>query len=105
MLPDEGHDTTRLYFPADQHQFAACVKRIFNDPGLRFLFSTRSAVPDILKDDGSPVFGPNYVFTPGKDDASKLEYGKSITDACLSWGDSLEVLEVLSKAVEARRAG
>ena len=42
-------------------------------------------------------------FTPGKDDASKLEYGKSITYACLAWGDSLEVLEVLSKAVLARR--
>ena len=44
-------------------------------------------------------------FTPGKDDASTLEYGKSITDACLSWGDSLEVLETLSAAVLARRAG
>ena len=43
-------------------------------------------------------------FTPGKDDASALEYGKSITDACLSWGDSLEVLETLSAAVLARRA-
>ncbi|MBC7610749.1 MAG: 3-deoxy-7-phosphoheptulonate synthase [Polaromonas sp.] len=43
-------------------------------------------------------------FTPGKDDASALEYGKSITDACLSWGDSLEVLDVLSAAVLARRA-
>ena len=43
-------------------------------------------------------------FTPGKDDASALEYGKSITDACLSWGDSLEVLDVLSEAVLARRA-
>ncbi len=42
-------------------------------------------------------------FTPGKDDAKELEYGKSITDACLSWGDSLEVLDVLSHAVEARR--
>ena len=42
-------------------------------------------------------------FTPGKDDASKLEYGKSITDACLSWGDSLDALEVLSNAVTARR--
>jgi len=67
-LPDEGHDTTRLYFPADQHQFAACVKRIFNDPGLRFIFSTRSAVPDILKDDGTPLFGAAYKFEPGKDD-------------------------------------
>ena len=27
-------------------------------------------------------------FTPGKDDASALEYGKSITDACLGWDDS-----------------
>jgi 3-deoxy-7-phosphoheptulonate synthase len=43
-------------------------------------------------------------FTPGKDDASQLEYGKSITDACLGWGDSLQVLEVLSQAVATRRA-
>ncbi|MES2190520.1 MAG: 3-deoxy-7-phosphoheptulonate synthase, partial [Pseudomonadota bacterium] len=43
-------------------------------------------------------------FTPGKDDSSKLEYGKSITDACLSWDDSLQVLDVLSKAVETRRS-
>jgi len=43
-------------------------------------------------------------FTPGKDDASKLEYGKSITDACLSWEDSLKVLDTLSAAVLARRA-
>ncbi|MEY4345928.1 MAG: hypothetical protein RL032_1760 [Pseudomonadota bacterium] len=43
-------------------------------------------------------------FTPGKDDSSQLEYGKSITDACLGWDDSLESLEVLSAAVKARRA-
>ncbi|MEY3446972.1 MAG: hypothetical protein RIR45_1727 [Pseudomonadota bacterium] len=43
-------------------------------------------------------------FTPGKDDSSKLEYGKSITDACLGWDHSLESLDVLSAAVKARRA-
>jgi 3-deoxy-7-phosphoheptulonate synthase len=43
-------------------------------------------------------------FTPGKDDAAKLAYGKSITDACLGWDDSLASLEVLSAAVKARRA-
>ena len=43
-------------------------------------------------------------FTPGQDDASKLEYGQSITDACLGWDDSLKVLDVLSAAVAARRA-
>lgn len=61
-------DTTRLYFPADQHQFAKCVKRIFNDPGMRFIFSTRAAVPDILKPDGSLFFGDGYTFEPGKED-------------------------------------
>ena len=43
-------------------------------------------------------------FTPGKDDPKALAYGKSITDACLSWGDSLELLEGLSQSVKARRA-
>ena len=43
-------------------------------------------------------------FTPGKDDASQLEYGKSITDACLGWGDSLAALDVLSDAVKVRRS-
>ena len=43
-------------------------------------------------------------FTPGKDDASQLEYGRSITDACLGWEHSLELLDVLSQAVAARRA-
>ncbi|MFG6463103.1 3-deoxy-7-phosphoheptulonate synthase [Roseateles sp. DXS20W] len=42
-------------------------------------------------------------FTPGKDDPAALQYGKSITDACLGWDDSLAVLDVLSEAVRARR--
>ena len=43
-------------------------------------------------------------FTPGKDSESQLEYGKSITDACIGWNDSTIVLQVLSDAVKARRA-
>jgi 3-deoxy-7-phosphoheptulonate synthase len=43
-------------------------------------------------------------FTAGKDDARALEYGRSITDACLGWNDSLALLESLSAAVETRRA-
>jgi transketolase len=67
-LPDEGQDTTRLYFPADQHQFRACLKKIYNDEGLRFIFSTRSGVPDLLDDAGSRLFGDDYEFVSGKDD-------------------------------------
>ena len=42
-------------------------------------------------------------FTPGQHDPAQLEYGKSITDACLGWDDSLQCLEVLAAAVQARR--
>ena len=42
-------------------------------------------------------------FTPGKDSIAGLEYGKSITDACIGWDDSVDVLEVLSKGVLERR--
>ena len=42
-------------------------------------------------------------FSAGKDDPAKLEYGKSITDACIGWEHSLDLLSVLSDAVLARR--
>lgn len=67
-LPDEGRDTTRLYFPADQHQFKACMKKIFNDAGLRFIYSTRSGVPDLLKENGEKFYGSDYTFVTGRDD-------------------------------------
>jgi transketolase len=67
LTPDHGEDTTRLYFPADQYQFEACVKRVFTDPGLRFIFSTRAPVPDIMNLDGEPLYR-DRPFEPGKDD-------------------------------------
>ncbi len=67
-LPDEGRDTTRLYFPADQHQFKACLKKIYGEAGLRFIFSTRSGVPDLLNEDGGRIYGDDYKFAPGRDD-------------------------------------
>ena len=51
----------------------------------------------------SHLLGGAQKFSAGKDDPSKLEYGKSITDACINWDDSLTVLDVLSEAVKARR--
>jgi 3-deoxy-7-phosphoheptulonate synthase len=42
-------------------------------------------------------------FTPGKDDPAKLAYGTSITDACIGWEDSVNVLDILAGAVKARR--
>ena len=42
-------------------------------------------------------------FTPGKDDPTALDYGKSITDACIGWDDTLGLLEGLAQAIKTRR--
>lgn len=58
-----------LYFPADALQMDKVIKRVFFEPGLRFVFSTRAKVPYILKEDGvTKYFGDDYEFVPGKDD-------------------------------------
>jgi len=58
-----------LYFPADALQMDKVIKRVFFEPGLRFVFSTRAKVPYILKEDGvTKYFGDGYEFVPGKDD-------------------------------------
>jgi len=43
-------------------------------------------------------------FTPGKDDPHALKYATSITDACIGWDDSLDVLEILANGVKQRRS-
>ncbi len=43
-------------------------------------------------------------FTPGKDAVDALEYGRSITDACIGWDATQTVLQVLAEAVRNRRA-
>jgi transketolase C-terminal domain/subunit/transketolase N-terminal domain/subunit len=63
-----GDNTGGLYFPADSHQLRAILETIFNDPGLRFVFSTRSATPFILNTAGNPFFTDGYTFQPGKDE-------------------------------------
>jgi transketolase len=78
-------DLTRLYFPTDQHQMSAVIKRVFGDPGLRFVFSTRSPVPDIPGPDGKPMFGGDYRFEPGKDDL--IREGKA--GYVISYGEML----------------
>ncbi|EKM57780.1 uncharacterized protein PHACADRAFT_251622 [Phanerochaete carnosa HHB-10118-sp] len=58
-----------LYWPADGAQMIKIVERVFFERGLRFVFSTRSKVPYILKEDGQTrLFGDNYQFVPGKDE-------------------------------------
>jgi 3-deoxy-7-phosphoheptulonate synthase len=47
----------------------------------------------------SHLKGGRQDLVPGRE----LVYGMSITDACLAWEDSSELLDILAQAVEQRR--
>jgi len=110
LEPGHGKDQTRLYFPADQHQFAKCVKAIFPHPGLRFVFSTRAPVPDILNEDGKPFFGEGYEFKTGKDDVIRdvppghgyvVSFGETLyraLDAIITLGASGKTVGLINKS-------
>ncbi len=95
----EEDDTNRLYFPADSKQMAAVVHRIFKDSGLRYVFSTRSKTPFILKEDGAPFYGEGYEFVPGKDEVIR----EGSAGYVVSFGDIL--YRALDAVERARAAG
>ncbi|KAG7090027.1 hypothetical protein E1B28_011648 [Marasmius oreades] len=71
MFADNGLDDveTFLYFPGDPLQMTAIINRVFFERGVRFVFSNRSKIPYILKEDGKTrFFEDNYEFIPGKDE-------------------------------------
>lgn len=75
---------TKLYFPADVDQLTAITEKIFWQPGLRFIFTTRSKLPAILDESGKPFYGKGYSFTPGKDEIVRKGKGYIV-----SFGDAL----------------
>jgi transketolase C-terminal domain/subunit len=88
-------DKTRLYFAADAAQLQAVVERVYGDPGLRFVFTTRSKVPYILKANGARFFDDAYKFDPGKDDL--IREGKA--GYVVSYGEMLyRALDAVERA-------
>jgi len=88
MFADNGLSDgypTNLYFPADMNQMNACLDSIFFDPGLRFVFSTRSKVPGILDSDGNEFFAGDYKFVSGKDEVIR----EGTQGYVVSFGESL----------------
>ncbi len=90
---DDEDPPTRLYFPADGPQMTACVKKVFYDPGLRFVFSTRSKVPTLLDEKGAAIHGNGYVFEPGRDEV--------IRDASSDGGFVVSFGETVYRALDA----
>lgn len=97
----EETDNTRLYFAADALQLKAIVETIWDDPGLRFVFTTRSKVPYILRGNGSRYFSDenNYQFVPGKDEIIRT----GTRGWVVSYGEML--YRALDAVEQARRMG
>lgn len=79
-------ETTALYFPADGEQMKAVVRKVFFGRGLRFVFSTRSKVPYILKENSDEkLYGEGYEFIPGKEEVIR----RGSAGYVISYGDML----------------
>lgn len=96
-LPEE--DKTRLYFPADALQLKSVVERVFDDEGIRYIFSTRSKVPFICKEDGSRFYDGDYRFEPGVDEIVR----EGTVGYVISYGEML--YRALDAVEKARAAG
>lgn len=81
---EEGAQT-RLYFPADAGQMKACVEAVFHQPGLRFIFSTRSKVPNLLDAQGKDLYPEGYTYISGKDEVVR----EGTAGYLVSFGDAL----------------
>jgi len=92
---DDGYDT-KLYFPADANQMKAVVEGVFFEPGLRFIFSTRSKTPLLLNAEGGDLYGGDYKFVPGKDEVVRegtAGYIIAVGDAVYRAVDAAELLK------------
>jgi 3-deoxy-7-phosphoheptulonate synthase len=82
---------------AKQHQRQIAVMQ---DVGTQIASGSRCIFGVMVE---SHLHAGNQKFTPGKDDPAQLEYGKSITDGCIAWDDTVGLLDGLATAVRARR--
>ena len=79
-------ESTALYFPADGEQMKAVVRKVFFGKSLRFVFSTRSKVPYILKENSDEkLYGEGYEFVPGKEEVIR----RGSAGYVISYGDML----------------
>lgn len=95
----ESDTNNRLYFAADAAQLKAIVEGIWNEPGIRYVFTTRSKVPFILNPDGAKFFESGYTFTPGKDEIIR----EGSAGYVVSYGELL--YRALDAVEKARAAG
>lgn len=101
FLADSGiaqGDSTRLYFAADALQLKSLVETVWNDEGIRYIFTLRSKTPFILDAKGEKMYGEGYRFAPGKDEVVR----EGSAGYVVAYGDLLyRALDAVERAREA----
>ncbi len=101
FLADSGlpeGDNTRLYFAADALQLKSIVETVWKDDGIRYIFTLRSKLPFVLKEDGSKLYGDGYAFERGKDEVVR----EGTAGYVVTYGDLLcRSLDAVERAREA----
>ena len=98
-----------IYFPADPNQTDRIIRYVATSRGNVFVGMGRSKLPVVLKEDGTPFFDKDYVFTPGKADllregeaATFITFGSVVPRVLAAWerlkeeGISVAVLNMAS---------
>jgi transketolase len=92
---------TRNYFgfstfiPADPNQTDRIVRHIAVTPGNHFVGMGRSKMPVVLAEDGSPFFGGDYQFVPGKADWIRRGSGGTIMTYGALTANVMEAFQLL----------
>jgi len=68
-----------IFAPADANHCDRIVRAIADRPGNQFVGMSRSALPIIRRDDGTPFYDGDYVFRPGEADVVRAGDGQSGT--------------------------
>lgn len=101
MLADSGlpqGDKTRLYFAADALQLKQIVETVWNDEGIRYIFTLRSTLPFVLNASGEKLYGDGYSFVPGKDEIVR----QGTAGYVIAYGDMIcRALDAVERAREA----
>ncbi len=81
-----------VFMPADPNQTDRITRYVASVPGNQFVGMGRSKTPVITKEDGTPYFDADYIFTPGKGDwlrrgskATIITYGALVPAVMDAW--------------------
>lgn len=84
-----------LIVPADPNQTDRATRYMLTQPGMMMLAMGRSKIPTICTEDGTPFFGGDYRFEPGKIDWIRSGEGGAVVAMGTPTGRALEAVESL----------